>query len=337
MKINKQILLVVAIIFSLFIVLYISLYVDWNNRTTYVVIDTYSTGENINQEYKLKRTDVALFFEKRFSETGTDALANIPHLPSDKFNFFRELRNKLIAYNFVFTSGIEVLSLPKNIGSDGYIIDDLGMAEYFDFYVANDTDDTNYNAEFLTFYSPSYYNKYQLYLENDFKGFNGYILFHTAEGKRKSIFPNYPMLVDDNKNIYIDVSYIYGKTYFPGEGTKIFLDDKYEVFKISYKDKELLLDDHIAYSGQNIRYKVLKVGNSKYIDINVLSFLYDYEMKSEIILYNEISEQSSYVTDNYPIPFGDKLIPMNRIIHMIESRQKYVLFALEIFEKGAAK
>jgi len=311
--IYKLLFFIISFIAFVFILLYIS----WDNRTTYVhkrwiQKDIFAMqGKTVS----LKRKEVKPYFEKLARSTGQNALINIKDMPSEKFHPIRELKNKLLFYYIIAVRRYEI-SYMQN--ADYYKIDCLGLATYHEFY----SDFGVFSSDFICS-SPSYQNIYKYFNNNHFDISNNGLDIKSLDRPFWTGLINYPVIVDRQKNVLINIHYLHSiKDIFPGiyaaelscdvieyEGKKLLIDDEKAILTYEKKltEKSILLRNNRIIK----EYKMYKFGDLKYIDIDVISDLYQYKIDKTFI--------SWYFTNDLDYTYGANIHELTNFIRPINT------------------
>ena len=336
-KIIKATICLAAVIVLIFIV-YALLYISWNNRVTYIsrhYITNESRWEFFDTDIvKLKRKEVRQYFYDLELKTGQDSMVSIGHeLPSERFDFFRELKNQLILYSMTAIRYQEPLAVPN---ADVYMIDILGVALYLEFFAAFYPDNIDPMSSDLMVTSPFYQEFYKHFKTKEFYTEHSLLDIKSLNRPFGSGFLSFPMIIDKQDNVYINMHYLHGNKIFPGTYDWIYSN-------IRYNDKVMVFDDEISvvtfYNDDSVisKYKAYKLGKQQYINVDVIPDLYGYKIEKKLTAGYSDGYGWWGGPDNLLLKISHSIKPFNEILENHSNAGVYFHYDIKIDDTIAGK
>ena len=305
MKYKKKIIkIILATSLSLFAINYIFFY-QWNNKTTLIEKNDFIDNKMVKTKFELKQCEVAPYFAQLKQETGQDALINLEKLSFNRYSFPRELKKKIIAYREILTTGQNLFS--TDINMDYFYIDVFGVASYYELSTHSKE---NY-ATYIPLVSPTVQKLYKDIYREKFQPLGNYIYFSDFEMACNSLALSYPFLLGNDKKTYINIHYLHSNPFFDGTYYNHDVKDTTSSsFNITVNHKELFVCNDKAVlkeSAKNItnrymppnkvlhEYPVVSIGDVKYIDMEIVNGLYDYDYNQTISLIVQNSRKKDKI------------------------------------------
>ena len=273
---RKNILIAIAALAFIFLFLHITLYVQWENRTTSILYWNNNDWESI----EIKRKDVASFFREH------DIDYSQINSRTKRYSFINELHAKIVAFRVMKATRQELLFVPNAQNGDRYFQDRFGVVEYTDFWERNSLHFNTYYSRYLMVFPPTRQALYKKLHDQNFEMVDYSLRLFLEDGKRISDSYAYPIIMAEDKTPYIYVKYLSGNI-FSGEYSEkngeITLKNNGMTLTVQ-DDKAYITDDKNEKSGE---YSICNIGNMKYIDLTFVELLCSYRIKTEKYFYDD--------------------------------------------------
>jgi|GEM_PF-4596117 len=273
---RKNILIALAALVFIFLFLYITLYVQWENRTTNILFWNNNAWESI----EIKRKDVVSFFREH--NIGDSYI----HQRTKRYSFLDELHAKIVAFRVMKATRQELFSVSNVQNDDKYYQDRFGNVEYIDFCERSSLHFNTYYSRYLMVFTPTQQALYKKYHQQNFKIISYSLTLYVGDKRSKVNIYTHPILITADETPYIYVKYLSGDV-FQGEYSE-------ENGKVALKNNgmTLIMRDNEAYitneQGEKIdEYSVCDIGGIKYIDLTFVELLCNYRIKTEKYFYDD--------------------------------------------------